>query len=75
MERRQQNMLRGGVTCIGLCTCGCKYAGPQEGPDDSFYGGSSTSANKEANHDNYESKAQMVAEVFGGDYLYMYGSY
>ena len=39
MERREQNLLRGGQTYICKCmcssSCGCKYAGPQEGPDDS----------------------------------------
>lgn len=52
MERREQNMLRGGVTtCSCSCqqSCGCKYAGPQEGPDDSYYGGSSTQDNNKAN--------------------------
>lgn len=30
-------------------TCGCKYEGAQEGPDDAYYGGSSTTDNNSAN--------------------------
>lgn len=42
------------VICACAChcseaTCGCKYAGAQEGPDDSYYGGSSTTDNNSAN--------------------------
>lgn len=44
MERREQNMLRGGnsvFVCVCGCRtkCGCMYAGPQEGPNDPYYGG------------------------------------
>lgn len=52
---KQQNVLRGGVgtcacICIGnVCSCACAYYGEQEGPDDSYYGGSSTADNGNAN--------------------------
>ncbi len=44
---KEQNALKGGG-CL-WCSCGCKYAGGQEGPDDGHYGGSSTSDNDSAN--------------------------
>lgn len=53
IAKKEMNMLKGGQECS--CTCGCyyacpcKYTGSQEGPDDSFYGGSSTEANHSAN--------------------------
>jgi len=48
------NAIAGGKTCLCQCffTCGCKYAGPQEGPDDSFYGGSSQEVSGEASAQN-----------------------
>ncbi len=55
MAKKEMNALKGGISCICSCmcqcdnTCGCKYAGSQEGPNDSFYGGSSVSANRAAN--------------------------
>ena len=52
MEKREQNVLRGGATsCLCICpgVCPCKYAGTQSDPTDSFYGGSSIEANSEAN--------------------------
>lgn len=48
MAKREQDALKGGIFCI--CTCGCKYAGEQEGPDDDCYGGSSKKDNKSANN-------------------------
>jgi natural product precursor len=50
LEERQMNVLKGGA-CPCTCTahCGCLYYGPQEGPDDSYYGGSSTEVNGYAN--------------------------
>lgn len=48
MAKREQNMLKGGVcACAGYCPCA--YAGAQEGPNDSYYGGASTNANENAN--------------------------
>jgi natural product precursor len=61
LDERQMNVLRGGAkqcacvcpcVCGGNVYCGCLYAGPKEGPNDSFYGGSSTSANSYANYTN-----------------------
>lgn len=48
MAEREQNMLKGGA-CACVSVCLCAYAGPQQGPNDSYYGGSSTSANDGAN--------------------------
>lgn len=48
MAKREQNVLRGGACgCFGFCTC--RYAGEQEGPGDSYYGGSSSEDNGDAN--------------------------
>lgn len=43
MAKRQENMLKGGedLPCVCVFGCACRYAGDKEGPDDSFYGGSS----------------------------------
>lgn len=46
LEKDEQKVLCGG--CI-FCSCGCEYAGPQEGPDDDKYGGSSKADNDAAN--------------------------
>ena len=48
MAEREQNMLKGGA-CACISVCLCSYAGPQQGPNDSYYGGSSTHANGNAN--------------------------
>ncbi len=51
LTKKEQNALRGGNDCYCICvtSCPCKYAGEQEGPDDSYYGGSSTEDNGKAN--------------------------
>ena len=74
LERREQNMLRGGNTCTCDCVgrCPCKYAGPQEGPDDSYYGGSSTEDNSRANGEIFVVKVFDNAYAFNG---YSYGEY
>jgi len=36
------------VVCT-CCSCACLYEGPQEGPDDDYYGGASTEDNGSAN--------------------------
>ena len=50
LSRREENLLRGGnepeidggtLPCVCVMACSCLYAGEQEGPDDSYYGGSS----------------------------------
>jgi natural product precursor len=54
MEKRELNALRGGACRAG---CGCEYAGEQGencgSSGDSYYGGSSTYDNKEANLANW----------------------
>lgn len=75
MERREQNMLRGGEnSCICGCStrCGCKYAGPQEGPDDSYYGGSSTEDNSRANCADLRQEAYNRSYKDGGYWGYTY---
>lgn len=47
LGKKEQNALKGGG-CL-WCSCGCEYAGGQEGPDDNSFGGSSTSDNDSAN--------------------------
>lgn len=76
MEKREQNMLRGGndeiidrlLPCVCVLVCACKYAGPQEGPDDLYYGGSS----KEDSGDKNESQMQ---ESFSKEYEEEYNSF
>jgi natural product precursor len=46
MEKREMNNLKGGI-CNNAC--GCFYAGPQCPSGDSYYGGSSTQDNLNAN--------------------------
>ena len=71
-------MLRGGngeitidikLPCACVTPCGCKYAGPQEGPDDSFYGGSSTEDNHNANN------ISLNESFDDNDDDYLYGIY
>lgn len=61
------NALTGGGNCgcgCSCCTecptasCGCKYAGEQEGSDDPYYGGSSTTDNSNANGQNVQSSTE-----------------
>lgn len=48
MAKREQEMLKGGACgCLGICAC--LYAGPQEGPNDSHYGGSPSFAMESIN--------------------------
>lgn len=47
LSQKEQNALKGGG-CL-WCSCGCKYAGSQEGSGDSHYGGSSSGSNDSAN--------------------------
>lgn len=54
MAKREQNMLKGGA-CACATGCGCAYAGEQSGPNDSYYGGSSTDDNADANAANVAS--------------------
>lgn len=52
MEKRELNLLRGGAGYKCACGgggCECRYYGAQENPNDSYYGGSSTSSNDSAN--------------------------
>ena len=56
IAKKEMNALKGGQECSCTCSCyyacPCKYAGSQEGPDDSYYGGSSVNANHTANESN-----------------------
>ena len=53
LMKSQQNVIRGGASCYCHCTvecnCPCSYEGTQEGPDDSYYGGSTTADNNSTN--------------------------
>jgi natural product precursor len=57
LKKKQMNALLGGAKicgCVCAClppSCGCLYSGPKEGPDDSYYGGSSTYENGYANQE------------------------
>ena len=48
MAKREQNMLKGGV-CACSTGCTCAYAGSQTVPNHSYFGGSSTNENANAN--------------------------
>lgn len=52
LEKREESMLKGGQTCPCVTMCMCSYAGSQQGPNDDFFGGSSTNANGDANINN-----------------------
>lgn len=50
MAKREEKLLYGGACACGcLTSCGCKYAGEKEGPDDSYYGGSSSDVSGDTN--------------------------
>ncbi|WP_289197843.1 MULTISPECIES: TIGR04149 family rSAM-modified RiPP [Bacteroidales] len=53
LDRAKESFLKGGIDLPPVTICGtkcpCKYAGPQEGPDDDFFGGSSTADKSAAN--------------------------
>ena len=77
MEKRQQNMLRGGnddiidklLPCVCVLVCACKYAGFQEGPDDSYNGGSSKENSGAKNESQMqESFSKEFAEEYYGSY-------
>ncbi len=46
-EKEEKQLVGGQCGCIGFCLC--MYAGDKEGPNDSFYGGSSSNDNDNAN--------------------------
>ena len=51
LAKKEQSLLKGGYDLPGVCviSCLCRYAGEQEGPDDSYYGGSSKEVSGKAN--------------------------
>lgn len=52
MEKREQNLVRGGYCSfmwVGNGGCPCLYEGEKEGPNDSYYGGSSHEDSYDAN--------------------------
>ncbi len=73
MAKKEQNMIKGGQNCGCACLtnpCPCKYAGPQEGPDDSFYGGSSKEDNQDANNNGGFSLALYESNMRSGSNIY-----
>lgn len=54
MAKREQNLLKGGggYSCGCGTYCPCLYYGPQTDKYDSYYGGSSTTDNENANGTN-----------------------
>ena len=70
--KKEMNTLTGGGGLCGCwyhcyCTCGCRYAGAQEGPNDSYYGGSSTEANNSANSNKSDNEYGQSVSQFNGD--------
>lgn len=61
LAEKEQKFLKGGydLPCVCIVGCACKYAGPQEGPDDPCYGGSSTGDNSQANGGNYQASGHV----------------
>ena len=53
LAKKEENMLKGGYNCAcaGSAICPCAYAGEQTDKNDSFYGGSSSDDNSDANFD------------------------
>lgn len=49
-EKEEKLLVGGQCGCIGICPCA--YEGDKEGPNDSFYGGSSSQSNDNANTNN-----------------------
>lgn len=88
MTKREMNALTGGTLSVCVCccscscscssSCSCKYAGEQEGPDDSYFGGSSTTDNSSANEYNAKvdtensgkNKTNDLGYKEGREYLY-----
>jgi natural product precursor len=54
MEKKELKLIKGGFFCHSSCSCPCLYEGTKSDPTDSYYGGSSTSDNSDANDDYYE---------------------
>ena len=48
IEKREMNILKGGNSCSDCCPC--RYEGSQCSSGDSYYGGSSHTANQSANY-------------------------
>lgn len=76
MERREQNMLRGGSDnfCLCGCTtnCPCKSAGPQESSDDPYYGGTNSDSVFSSASSGPSFATFEKAEVTGDYYCYEY---
>lgn len=71
MAKKEQNLLKGGqYSCSCTCgaECGCKYAGGQTDPNDSYHGGSSTNDNGKANGDSTRDTASSHARSNSGNY-------
>lgn len=72
ISKKEMSTLTGGggwCTCRYLCNCSCpcRYAGAQEGPYDSYYGGSSTEANHDANGENSDERYGTNVSQFLAD--------
>lgn len=55
MTKKELNTIKGGLCachCVCSLTCGCKYAGGQTDPNDSYYGGSSQAVSGQATANN-----------------------
>lgn len=79
LSKREMNTLTGGggiCVCYEMpcaCPCPCKYAGAQEGPNDSYYGGSSTTGNSNANQSISDAKIAGTLSQYNGDHGTHYG--
>ena len=71
IAKKEMNALKGGMMecrceCHCVVTCPCKYAGPQEGPNDPFYGGASATDNANARnivHEEADSSNRNVRYI------------
>ena len=71
LSRREENLLRGGnepeidygtLSCACVHACTCLYAGKQEGPEDSYYGGSSKEVSGYANQGDHRAAGEESYE-------------
>lgn len=80
MTKKEMSILTGGsgicrCKCYCSCSCGCNYSGEQEGPNDSYYGGSSTTDNHNANFDPHADSFGDSVSGLNGDTGQYYGGY
>ena len=56
LTKREEALLKGGTVlpCVCVVGCRCLYEGPQEGPNDPYYGGASREDSSRSNAPSYQ---------------------